>query len=268
MYHLCGESFYSMKNPNSNTIPQLAFIAVFLLGVGFLHLKIGGAINTRFDDLRRPAIRDRFYYQEFSSGFYSTVRPVFRREIFTKATENESKSVRGIPSLIMSSGQLDPQRMIQFLQLNNQLLTNDQINELVDAYLEEAAYEGVNHDIAFSQMCLETGFLKFGGDVQREQNNFCGLGAVGNSEPGLAFGSMRDGVRAHIQHLKAYASTDSLKRQKVDARFDYVKRGTATNYFELTGKWAVDPKYGLKLQSILERLYAGDFESMPNKMDR
>jgi hypothetical protein len=87
------------------------------------------------------------------------------------------------------------------------------------------------------------------------------LGAIGDAEPGLSFGTLRDGVRAHIQHLKAYASTDTLRMQKVDARFDYVQRGSAKNYFDLTGKWAVDPKYGTKLQSILERLYSKESES-------
>ncbi len=250
-----------MKSTISRHFAHMASIVVLVVGVGFLHLKIGGAVSSHIDELKKPAMRDRVYYEETEYAFYSTLKPVFLRQAIKKAFKPETKKQFGIPSLIMSAGQLDQKKMMQFLQVNNQYLSKSQINDLVQAYLEESAYEGVNHDIAFSQMCLETGFLKYGGDVSRDQNNFCGLGAIGNKEPGLSFSSIRDGVRAHIQHLKAYGSTDTLRMQKVDSRFDFVKRGSAKNFFDLTGKWAVDPKYGLKLQSILERLYSKEGEA-------
>jgi len=137
----------------------------------------------------------------------------------------------------------------------------------VKIYIEEANYEGVNHDIAFSQMCLETGYLKYGGDVKRHQFNFCGLGASGNAEPGLYFNNIRDGVRAHIQHLKAYASTESLQKDKIDTRFDFIKRGSAVHYKDLTGKWAADPHYGGKIQSILGRIYSGSYAFPTSRKD-
>lgn len=249
----------------NSTFPRhfahLVYVCVLIMGVGFLHLKIGGAVSMHIDEVKKPALRDKVYYEETENTFFIALKPVFLRDVVKRTFKKESKKQFVIPSLIMSAGQLDQQRMIHFLKLNNGRLSVSQIDDLVQAYLEEAAYEGVNHDIAFSQMCLETGFLKYGGDVAREQNNFCGLGAIGDAEPGLSFGTLRDGVRAHIQHLKAYASTDTLRMQKVDARFDYVQRGSAKNYFDLTGKWAVDPKYGTKLQSILERLYSKESES-------
>ena len=119
--------------------------------------------------------------------------------------------------------------------------------------------EGVNHDIAFAQMCLETGFLRYGGDVKPGQYNFCGLGATGGGEPGLSFPDPRIGVRAHIQHLKAYGSTEDLNNDLVDPRFHFVVRGRAPTIQGLTGTWAADPRYSEKITAILKRLYEFSF---------
>ncbi len=70
--------------------------------------------------------------------------------------------------------------------------------------MTEAIQEGVNPDLAFIQMCHETGFLRFDGTVDKSQNNYCGLGATGNGVKGSTFLDQKEGVRAHIQHLKAY----------------------------------------------------------------
>lgn len=160
---------------------------------------------------------------------------------------------------IMDTGQLSMERMLSFLWLHNQKLDLQEARKLTQLYLEESRAEGVNHDIAFGQMCLETGYLKYTGDVSHEQYNYCGLGATGNAEPGLFFANPREGVRAHIQHLKAYGSTDSLNNELVDSRFRFVKRGSVKIINELTGNWASDPQYHHKINSILTRLYDGSY---------
>jgi len=106
-------------------------------------------------------------------------------------------------------------------------------------FIEEGNAEGVRGDIAFCQSCLETGFFKFGGDVSASQNNFCGLGATGGGVKGASFATPRDGIRAQIQHLKAYASKDALKNPCIDPRFNLVTRGAAPNWEDLGGRWAV-----------------------------
>ncbi|MDR0910046.1 MAG: glucosaminidase domain-containing protein, partial [Spirochaetaceae bacterium] len=93
--------------------------------------------------------------------------------------------------------------MSEFLALHNPNLSSLYIDELVSAYISESAGEDINHDIAFAQMCLETGYLKFGNLVTQDMNNFCGLGAISEKQPGEKFDTMELGVRAHIQHLKA-----------------------------------------------------------------
>ena len=102
-------------------------------------------------------------------------------------------------------------------------------------------------------MCVETDFLRFPGLVQPIQNNFAGL-ADGSGNL-ATFSSARLGVRAQIQHLKAYASTEPLARDKVDPRFDFVKRGVAPLVGQLSNLWAADPLYGKKILARLEDLY-------------
>jgi hypothetical protein len=104
-------------------------------------------------------------------------------------------------------------------------------------------------------MCLETGFLQFDGDVQPEQNNFGGIGAIGNGARGDSFSDRLIGIRAQIQHLKAYATTKPLVQPLVDPRFSLVKRGTAPLVGQLAGRWAEDTNYDKKIMAILRRLY-------------
>ncbi|MCL2801626.1 MAG: glucosaminidase domain-containing protein [Treponema sp.] len=159
------------------------------------------------------------------------------------------------PLYIMGQGKISADKMAGFLRQNNPAVNAANALMMARLYIEEAAFEGVNHDIAFVQMCLETGYLKFGGDVKPEQNNFAGLGAIGGGEPGLSFPSARIGVRAQIQHLKAYGSEAPLNGELVNPRFRFVRRGIAPTYEGLAGTWAADRQYGVKLKAMLERLY-------------
>ncbi|NET56097.1 MAG: peptidoglycan DD-metalloendopeptidase family protein [Symploca sp. SIO2E6] len=157
---------------------------------------------------------------------------------------------------IMSSGKASEADLNRFLRANNQGNFVSKFPDLPRIYIEEAADEGVNHDIAFCQMCLETNFLRFGGDVDPSQNNFAGIGAIGGGANGAFFADARTGVKAQIQHLKAYASTDPIAKPPiVDPRFSLVTRGIAPTVNDLTGRWAIDPDYGTKILAILKRLY-------------
>jgi N-acetylmuramoyl-L-alanine amidase len=110
------------------------------------------------------------------------------------------------------------------------------LEELAEYYIEEAAIEGVRADVAWAQAIKETGFFAYGGIVLPEQNNYAGIGALNGNAEGQAatFPSPQIGVRAQIQHLKAYASTEPLKEDCVDPRFHLVKRGSA-QYVEWLG---------------------------------
>ncbi|MEO1210398.1 MAG: N-acetylmuramoyl-L-alanine amidase [Cyanobacteria bacterium J06638_20] len=131
----------------------------------------------------------------------------------------------------------------------------DNFPDLPKLYREEAAVEGVDHDIAFCQMCLETDYLRFGGVLRPEQNNFGGLGVPGGSNDDASFPSARIGVRAHIQHLKAYASIAPLVYPVVDPRFEFVVRGIAPLVGQLSGRWDAASDYGERVMAIVRRLY-------------
>ena len=117
---------------------------------------------------------------------------------------------------------------------------------------EEATFEGISPEVLYAQVMKETGYLKFGNLVKPEQCNFGGLGATGAGKPGYTFESVRIGLRAQVQHLKAYATDEPLNKTCVDPRFRYVKRGCAPKTTDLNGKWAVPGiGYGENINSIV-----------------
>ncbi len=120
---------------------------------------------------------------------------------------------------------------------------------------EEAQSEGVSPEVLYGQVMKETGYLKFGNLVQPDQCNFGGLGATGAGNPGYSFRSVREGLRAQVQHLKAYGSTDPLVNPCIDARFKYVSRGCAPRTIDLNGKWAVPGVgYGESIDAIAKEV--------------
>lgn len=142
------------------------------------------------------------------------------------------------------------------------------VEELARLFIAEGEAEGVRGDVAFAQAILETGCFKFGGIVQPGQNNYGGLGALNGSSAGQAasFPDPHSGVRAQIQHLKAYASADALVNDCVDPRFSLVLRGCA-EFVEWLGAadnpngrgWAVPGDgYGEKIVALLEQIKATD----------
>lgn len=166
-----------------------------------------------------------------------------------------ARDVLGHADRIMGQGRTTAEQLAAFLRLQNAAGLQP-FPTLPRLYVEEAALEGVNHDVAFCQMCLETGFLEFGGDVDPAQNNFCGLGAIGGGAQGAVFPDARTGVKAQIQHLKAYGSDQPIARPPiVDPRFALVQRNIAPSVHGLSGRWASDAQYGEKIMSLIKQLY-------------
>ena len=155
---------------------------------------------------------------------------------------------------LLAQGQLTADQLAAFFCSRNPEADRAHITQFAQYYIDEAAVEGINSDAAFAQMCLETGFLRFGGLVQPEFHNYCGLGAMDAEHPGEQFETEELGVRAHIQHLQAYATKEEtqLKGELIDPRYNWVhKTKYIETIFELTGNWATDPHYGEKIDSLL-----------------
>ena len=131
---------------------------------------------------------------------------------------------------------------------------------------DEAVAEGVSPELLFAQVMKETAWLQFGGDVAIGQFNFGGLGATGGGAAGASFSSVQIGLRAQVQHLRAYADSSAtpqaLSRPLVDPRFTYVRKGSAA-YVEHLGiqenpqrtGWATARNYGNDLASMIDQYF-------------
>jgi hypothetical protein len=193
--------------------------------------------------------------------------PSARKQLVVTAPPPAQKAARPAPAkketrhLIIGKPMAEQRQCVAILKKHNPNLKLGLSHEkLVAIYYEEGLKENIRPDIAFAQSMLETGYFKFPGhgDVKIKQNNFCGLGAVGGGAAGASFPTVREGVRAQIQHLKAYASKEPPKEKIVDPRYHLVKQtkrwASCETWHDLTGKWATDPKYGEKIIAVYNRI--------------
>ena len=132
----------------------------------------------------------------------------------------------------------------------------DFVNQLWQAAIDE----GVRPELLYAQVMIETGNLRFGGDVLPEQCNFGGLGATGNGERGLSFDTVLKGLRAQALHLRAYAgyeplTVDPSKARDVDPRYSaWILTKKANIIRKLAGSWAMDKNYAVKLVRVMNEL--------------
>lgn len=159
----------------------------------------------------------------------------------------------------MTSGKLYPSNALNGVGELGVIGGAPDIVTFCEIIYDEAVFENVRPEILYAQIMLETGYLQYGGDVEINQFNFGGLGATGNGVKGNSFRDVRTGIKAQVQHLKAYASAEPLKAtQIVDERFKYVTRNTAP-YVEWLGikenpagkGWAASAGYGFNLMKIV-----------------
>ncbi|NFJ53742.1 N-acetylmuramoyl-L-alanine amidase [Clostridium botulinum] len=166
---------------------------------------------------------------------------------------------------IMGQHQLAQEQALNYFRSRNSEKSDQDIKDFISIIWQEANLEGIRADVVFMQIMKETNFLRFTGDVKECQNNFAGIGATGDGVAGAYFKDTRTGVRAVVQHLKAYCSTEGLKNSCVDPRFTYVQRGISP-YVEWLGigenpnypdkGWAADNNYG---KSIVEMMNSAKY---------
>jgi hypothetical protein len=163
------------------------------------------------------------------------------------------------PETILSKGALSKDVLVAFLLANNPKINRTFAGQIVDRYISEAKTEGVNYEIAFAQMCYHTKFLSFNGTfVKAHSNNFFGLTTFNNYQTAYVFASYQEGIRAHIQHLKGYATNEPLNNVCVDPRYYKIEEeygwGSSPTIDELSGKWA-GANYAHNIKTILEKMY-------------
>ena len=187
------------------------------------------------------------------------IAPVADTPLFPAKVADDSVS-------IMGSAEASVEQMVSYIKKRNPSpKLNCSVETLVKAYYIEAGREGIRPDIALCQAIKETGVFGYGGDVSPSQNNFCGLGATGNKEPGAKFATPQLGARAHIQHLMVYATKTRPSVEIVDPRYDLVIKnrpdihGHKKKWTDLNGVWAVPgTTYGQDILKIWRSAKAPD----------
>jgi TolA-binding protein len=161
----------------------------------------------------------------------------------------------GKSNRVMYNGSLRLEAVAGFICSRNLNETLEDIMELLRIYKELADREGVNYDIAIAQMCRATNYLEWG----KNSFNYAGFYSTGNT---IKFNNKREGVLAHIQHLKAYASPDAIPRnQLIDPRYDIIEqkgyRNSVVFFDQLYAKWSPlnESVYRRDITEILTNLY-------------
>jgi len=157
-----------------------------------------------------------------------------------------------------------PGRLMAYLQSRNSTL-DGRFDGIAIEYMRHGEELNIRWDYAFFQMLVETGNLTFTGDVKPAQNNFAGLGAVGNGAQGERFDTLSDGVRAHLQHVLMYAGekiadpvaerTRKVQEWGILTSWQKAIKGPVT-YAQLTRKWAPGDKgYARDIATIADKYF-------------
>lgn len=197
--------------------------------------------------------RVRPYTDTVVNGKKETIYGVFSDTVSTNPSDYRIMGSAGVTAVQMAamyqaSGKVYPASVYQTKGAAD-------IQTFCQIVYDECITEGVKPEVIFAQICHETAYLQFGGQIKVAQCNFGGLGATDDGTSGGTFKDVRTGVRAQVQHMKAYASTDPLVNYCVDPRFSYVNRGNAEYVQQLgKGNWATDTAYAVKLMNYINKM--------------
>ncbi|MDR1837416.1 MAG: glucosaminidase domain-containing protein [Treponema sp.] len=158
---------------------------------------------------------------------------------------------------INDRGSVTQRGIAGYVTRQNPSVNQETLNSLIETYVREAGSEGINHDIAIAQMLYATNNLS---SQRMNTYNYGGLSPEGISWNG-SFRDMTEGVRAHIQHLKGYASANPPKTHIVDPRYHLLANigylGTVITFDDLYRLWMGNsPNYGNSIDSILNEMYS------------
>jgi len=157
---------------------------------------------------------------------------------------------------VEGQGSLNKNGVLQYIKTQKPPLSDSEIERIIQTYFDEAAFENINHDIAIAQMLHASNFFK--NDQRVSGFNYSGLIELPNWQG--KFSSMTEGVRAHIQHVKGYASKTLNRQQIADPRYYLLVNlnylGTVKTFDQLYEKWTASPAaYKQNIERILDGLY-------------
>ncbi|MDR0475468.1 MAG: hypothetical protein LBH43_17575 [Treponema sp.] len=151
------------------------------------------------------------------------------------------------PRSIMGRGSVSQESVIAYARNKNPSLSRSDI-AIINEYFREA--DGVNVDLAIAQMLYASDCFK--NQTRIRNNNFAGFSSA---QPGNGtFPNMNTGVKAHIQHLKAYAKETLKSSEIVDPRYSlaFAHGFHGMKFEDLYSRWTASPgNYEENIEAIL-----------------
>jgi hypothetical protein len=136
--------------------------------------------------------------------------------------------------------------------------SDDDVRTIVRGYYATAEAVGLDPLLVVAQMAEETGHLTSFWS-QRPRRNPAGIGVTGAPGVGLSFPNWQTAIRAHTGRLLAYSlppgteneAQASLIHEALEFRpLPQNRHGVAPTLKGLSGTWAADPQYAVKLSHI------------------
>jgi len=228
----------------------LSLLLVFVTAIGFCESEftegqrkeIAGIVRDVFKDEFKNVIKDEFrnvVKEELQSFYGQQPIPVLVSPTPVINIPPNIITITPIKYELTEHGLSKQTDIVALIYSKNQKLSRSYIANVVDTYIAEAKFEGINHDIAIAQMLYATDYLN---NVQRiAVHNYAGM-------LNESFCNMTTGIRAHIQHLKFYAVGRLVDNNKsVDPRYHILKAncylGTVKTLEDLCRKWSESPGY-------------------------
>jgi X-X-X-Leu-X-X-Gly heptad repeat protein len=169
---------------------------------------------------------------------------------------NDSYTYSTPSPYVMGPSSLNRQNVITYVGSQKRGGLNRKDRDIIEAYFNIAGAEKVNVDIAIAQMLHCTSFLT--NQTLMNNNNYAGLSSTPRWTSGK-FNSISDGVRAHIQHLKFYASPGYRPANIIDPRYSVLVNkgylGKVQTFDQLYNCWSENRSYGRNIDNILNDLY-------------
>jgi len=224
----------------------LSFFLVFVTATGFCQSwSFTPEHKLEIEEIVKNAIRDElqnFYWQQPVPG---TGSPAPDPNISKNAENNAS-----IQNELTEPGISKQEDIVALIASRNRKTPRWYIIDVVETYFIEAEFENINRDIAIAQMLYATDYLN---DVQRTAvYNYSGMLNEG-------FCNKTTGIRAHIQHLKFYATGELVdNKRNVDPRYPVLKAkqylGKVKTLEDLCKKWSETPEYLSNIRSKLDEI--------------
>lgn len=139
-----------------------------------------------------------------------------------------------------------------------------------------AVKRGILPEVMCSQICVETGYFKFGGVLDASYHNTCGLkttkgGSDKAAKAHMKFKSWEEGINAHADHLALYAGAKGFPKYSPETKGYYNEKckvngttkdprhftylyGKCKTVEGLSGTWATSKNYAEKILTLVKEI--------------